>query len=97
MIGGIAGRISGNGGDAKSDLHVVELPAGESFVIEASCVDGADGDAQLGLALNGAPMLETTAANPLGNGVPTLQAWTHPVHEQMDIRWHEFSVHEPVS
>jgi hypothetical protein len=24
---------------------------------------------------------------------PDLQAWTFPAHEQIDIRWHDFSIH----
>jgi len=26
-----------------------------------------------------------------------LQAWTFPVHEPMDVRWHDFSVHRPAA
>jgi hypothetical protein len=38
-------------------------------------------------------VLTATDDEPLGNGVPGLQAWTFPAHEQMDIRWHDFSIH----
>jgi hypothetical protein len=85
--------------DVESNIEVlaeskdVVLPSGEPFTIEGACVDNADGDVHLALILNGSPVLQTTAADPLGNGVPALQAWTHPMHEQMDVRWHEFSVY----
>lgn len=45
------------------------------------------------LALNGSPVLQASDADPLGNGVSGLQAYTYPMHEQLDIRWHEFAVH----
>lgn len=70
----------------------VSVPAGDPITIEATCVDDAGGDAQLSLALNGTALLHATDDEPLGNGVSGLQAWTFPAHEQMDIRWHEFSI-----
>ena len=70
----------------------ISLPNGEPFTIEAGCIDNSDGAAELSLALNQSPVLAAIDTDPLGNGVASLQAWTYPVHEQMDIRWHEFSV-----
>jgi hypothetical protein len=75
---------------AKTDQ--VSLAEREPIAFEAACVDDA-GKAQLSLVLNGKPVLQTTVAKPLKNGVPGLQAWTHPPHSKMDVRWHEFSVH----
>jgi hypothetical protein len=71
----------------------VPLPAGEQIAIEAVCSDNQDGDAELSLTLNGEQVLTATDEDPLGNGAPGLQAWTFPAHEQMDIRWHDFSIH----
>lgn len=71
----------------------VTLPAGEPIAIEATCIDNHDGHAELSLTLNGEQVLTATDDEPLGNGVPGLQAWTFPAHEQMDIRWHDFSIH----
>jgi hypothetical protein len=46
------------------------------------------------LALNGSPVLQASDADPLGNaGCRVLPAYTYPMHEQLDIRWHEFAVH----
>ncbi|MBA3802891.1 MAG: hypothetical protein H0X22_08300 [Acidimicrobiia bacterium] len=81
--------------DVLAETDDVSLPDGEPLVIEAACVDDADGDAQLSLTLNGTDVLQATDDEPLGNGVPGLQAWTFPVHERMDIRWHEFTVDQP--
>lgn len=81
--------------DVLSETDDVELPVGEPIAIEAACVDDANGDARLSMTLNGIEVLQATDDDPLGNGVPGLQAWTFPVHEQMDIRWHEFTVERP--
>jgi hypothetical protein len=69
------------------------LPVGEPITFEAACIDGADGAAELSLALNGSPVLQASDPDPLENGVSGLQAYTYPMHEQLDIRWHEFAVH----
>ncbi len=87
--------------DQEANLEVlaetddVSLADGEPITIEATCVDDANGAAQLSLALNGTTMLHATDEDPLSNGVVGLQAWTFPIHEPMHIRWHEFSVHRP--
>ena len=86
--------------DAEGNLDVlaetkdVTLPLGMPIAFEATCVDDTDGHAQLSFSLNGTPVLHATDNDPLGNGVSGLQAWTFPVHEEIDIRWHEFSIHE---
>ena len=79
--------------DTLAETDEVSLPLGESIAFEAACVDSAEGVAQLSLALNGAPVLQATADEPLENGVSGLQAYTFPQHDQLDIRWHEFAVH----
>ena len=81
--------------DVLAETGDVNLPAGEPIAIEGACVDDANGDAQLSMTLNGVEVLQATDNDPLGNGVPGLQAWTFPVHEQMDIRWHQFTLHQP--
>lgn len=75
-----------------AETDAVSLPIGQKISFEASCVDDADGNAQLSLSLNGSPVLQATDDDPLGNGVAGLQAWTFPIHHQMDIRWHDFSI-----
>jgi hypothetical protein len=85
--------------DLESNIEVlaetedVTLPIGEPIAIEATCTDDDAGHAELSLALNGDPVLTATSDDPLGHGPPGLQAWTFPMHEQMDIRWHAFSIH----
>src|SRR5215207_4762904 len=70
----------------------VDVPSGEPVTLEASCIDRADGVAQLSLSLDGSAVLSTTHDDQLGNGVSGLQAYTFPAHEQLDVRWHEFTV-----
>ena len=73
----------------------VELPLGEEATIEATCVDGDNGDAQLTMMLNGDQVLETEVSDPLGNGAPGLQAYDSPADagdEPMMIAWHDFTV-----
>lgn len=87
--------------DLESNLEVlaetdeVDMSGDEPITIEAACVDGDDGTAQLSLALNGTAVLHASDDDPLGNGVAGLQAWTFPEGEQLDVRWHDFSVHRP--
>ena len=84
--------------DGEANLEVlaetdsVDLPIGEKISFEASCVDDADGNVQLSFSLNGSSILQVTDDDPLGNGVSGLQAWTFPIHEEMDVRWHDFSI-----
>ena len=75
-----------------AETEDVTLPTGEPIAIEATCTDAA-AHAELSLTLNGDPVLTATSDDPLGHGPPGLQAWTFPPHEQMDIRWHQFSIH----
>jgi hypothetical protein len=83
--------------ESLAETHDVSLPMGEPIAIEATCANDPNGDAQLSLALNGRAMLQATDEDPLGNGAPGLQIWTYPVHDQMDVRWHEFSIRDVAS
>ena len=81
-----------------AETRDIELPAGEQVTIDATCASDSEGGAQLSLALNAAsPQLEVTTDDPLGTGPPGLQAWTFPIHDEMDIRWHGFSISSPES
>lgn len=73
----------------------VSLPLGKRMTIEASCVNDADGGARLTFSLNAKPLLEADVKEPLDNGVPTLQAYTFPVNQQLDVRWHSFTILAP--
>lgn len=79
--------------DVLAETKDVTLPTGEPIALEATCADDDDGKADLSLTLNGVPVLTATGDDPLGTGPPGVQAWTFPIHEQMDIRWHGFSIH----
>lgn len=84
--------------DLESNIEVlaetddITLPIGEPISIEGACVDDAAGTAHLSLTINDEPVLDATDDSPLGNGVPGIQAWTYPIHEVIEVRWHEFSV-----
>ena len=84
--------------DVKGNIQVlaqtdkVSVPLGKAFTVEGVCVNDAAGKVHLTMNLNGTPILETERSDPLTNGVPSLQAWTHPMHAPMEIHWHDFSV-----
>ena len=87
--------------DVEGNLEVlaetedVRLPLGEPIAFEAACMDDADGNAELAMNINSAAVLTATDDDPLGNGVPGIQAWTFPKHDPMEVSWHEFSIHGP--
>jgi hypothetical protein len=83
--------------DVLAETNDVSLPIGEPLSIEATCVDDSDGNATLRMSLNDTDVLETTDDDPLVNGVSGLQAYTFPIHEQMDIRWHHITVTRPAT
>ena len=87
-------RKSDSEGNVESiaETNKVSAPLGQPMTIEGTCLDGPGESAQLSLAVNGTPVLSTEDGDPLGNGVAGLQLWTFPLHEQMDVRWHDFSV-----
>ncbi|HEY4609580.1 MAG TPA: hypothetical protein VIH06_10265, partial [Ilumatobacteraceae bacterium] len=75
-----------------AETHDVTAPLGQSLALEGSCVGSGD-DAALAMRLNGTELLTATDDDhPLVNGAAGMQAYTFPVHEQMMIRWHDFSV-----
>ena len=78
--------------DVLAETDAVSLPVGEEISFEASCVDDANGNAELSFSLNGSSVLQVTDNDPLGNGVSGLQAWTFPIHEEINVRWHDFSI-----
>ena len=75
---------------AKTDK--VRLPRGESFRVEGRCVDDGRKTTHLTMRIGGADVLDVQRPAQLGNGVPSLQAWTHPDHALMEIRWHDFTI-----
>jgi hypothetical protein len=83
--------------DVLAETDDVSLPLGEPLSIEATCVDDSEGYATLRMSLNDTEVLEATDDDPLVNGVSGLQAYTFPIHEQMDIRWHHFTVTRPAA
>ena len=79
--------------ESLADTKSLDLPLGEPITLEARCQDTAAGTADLSLAVNESPLLDTTVTDAvLGNGLAGLQAWTFPRHEQIDIAWHSFSI-----
>jgi hypothetical protein len=78
--------------DVIAETDDVDVAKGVPFAIEATCADDADGVAQLSLSIDDERVLTAEHDDPLGNGVPGLQAWTYPVHALMEIRWHDFTV-----
>jgi hypothetical protein len=75
---------------AKTDK--VHLPRDKSFTVEGLCVDDSSKMTHLTMRLGGAAVLDVEHPSELGNGVPSLQAWTHPVHAPMEIHWHDFTI-----
>jgi hypothetical protein len=76
-----------------AETEDVSAPTGEPIALEATCTTGNDEDTELSMTLNDGPMLTATADDPLGTGPPGLQAWTFPAHAELNVRWHEFSIH----
>jgi hypothetical protein len=85
--------------DTAGNLETIEegdadVPLGQVAAFEISCV----GDA-LALSLNGEQLLTATVPEPLGNGVPGLQAYNATADESsepMVLAWHDFAV-EPAA
>jgi hypothetical protein len=59
---------------------------GEQLRITGTCV----GDS-LSMAVNGEPVLQADD-DTLSEGATGIEAFTFPIHAQMDLRWHDFSV-----
>lgn len=78
--------------DILTQTKQVSLPRAKSFSIEGVCLDESGGRAHLTMRVNGTVVLDVHRSSPLGNGAPSLQAWTHPMHAPMEIRWHDFTI-----
>jgi hypothetical protein len=78
--------------DTESNIEVLaedkslSLPSGEDFELTGACV----GDT-LSMAVNGEPVLQTKN-DKLTDGLPGVEAFTYPIHAELALRWHDFSV-----
>ena len=88
--------------DDKSNIDVlaesrdVSVPMGEQFSIGAACVTAGD-DVRLSLAINDEPLLATSVPAKASDGVPGIVGWTYPLHSELDVKWDDFTVSEPVA
>jgi hypothetical protein len=76
------------------------LPLGDPATVQATCADDDAGVAQLWLGLDGTVLLHAEDDDPLGNGVPGLQAYDSPDEDpaaRLLVRWHDFTVHRAIS
>ena len=86
--------------DSAGNLEPIEegeavIRAGKEITLEATCVDDTNGAATLALSLNGEQLLQVRVPDPLGNGVPGLQAYDASAEESDEmllLAWHDFSV-----
>jgi hypothetical protein len=78
--------------DLESNIEVLAedeglaLPKGEEFRLTASCVGET-----LTMAVDGRVVLEATDAT-LADGGVGVEAFTFPLHSEMRMRWHDFSL-----
>ena len=75
------------------------VSSGEKVTIQATCVDKSAGAAELTLSVDGEQLLSADVLDPLGNGVPGLQAYDASAEESADrtlLAWHDFAV-EPAT
>jgi hypothetical protein len=78
--------------DLESNIEVLAeneelvLPSGVEFELTGACVGES-----LSLAVDGEQVLETKD-DTLSDGVPGIEALTFPIHAEMKLRWHDFSV-----
>jgi hypothetical protein len=89
---------------ADSAGHLEPLEEGEARVsldekvtIQATCVDTPNGAADLTLSVDGEQLLRAHVPDPLGNGVPGLQAYDASAEESADrmlLAWHDFAVEQ---
>lgn len=79
--------------EALAENRDIALPLGTPIAIDASCLSNDAGGVDLAMTVNGATTLTATVEDDaLTNGAPGLSVWTFPLHEQMDIVWHSFTV-----
>jgi hypothetical protein len=77
----------------------VGVSLGKKATIQATCVDTSAGTAELTLYIDGELRLQAQVPDPLGNGVPGLQAYDaseEESSERMLLAWHDFAV-EPAA
>jgi hypothetical protein len=90
--------------DSAGHLETLEegeagVSSGEKVTIQATCVDTTAGTAELTLSVDGEQLLQANVPEPLGNGVPGLQAYDASEEESSDrmlLAWHDFAV-EPAT
>jgi hypothetical protein len=79
-----------------AETRELALPMGEQFSLEAACVEGDDGAAELGLAVNGSQLLRAADSDdPLQGGLVGIQVY--PAPETTDsqsprVEWDSFVV-----
>jgi hypothetical protein len=81
--------------DVLAETRDVQVALGSAISLEATCVDTPAGTVSLALSLDGSPVLDADADDPLGNGAAGLQAYDATKDESADrflIAWHDFAV-----
>jgi hypothetical protein len=81
--------------DVLAETRDVQVALGAALSLEATCVDTPAGTVSLALSLDGSPVLDADADDPLGNGVAGLQAYDATEDESAErflIAWHDFTV-----
>jgi hypothetical protein len=84
--------------DLEGNLEVLaetttpSIEFGRPFELTARCIDTAGGEAMLSLDLDDQRILDATDSDPIGNGVPGIEAWTYPPHDPMGLRWHQLTI-----
>lgn len=78
--------------DVLAESTTPSIEFGRPFELTARCIDTAGGEAALSLDLDDQRILEATDPDPIGNGVPGIEAWTFPPHDPMTLRWHRFTI-----
>ena len=80
--------------DSAGNLEPVEegdasVPLGEEAELQVTCRGN-----ELALSLNGEELLTATVSDPLGNGVPGLQAYDSPTSsdDRLLLAWHDFDI-----
>jgi hypothetical protein len=94
-------RVGDSNGNLEplAETEDATIALGTAATIEATCVDGPDGSAELALSLDGIEVLTADASDPLGNGGAGLQAYGASEDEADEpslVAWHDFAV-QPAS
>jgi hypothetical protein len=79
-----------------AETRELALPVGEQFSLETACVEGDDGAAELGLAIDGSPALRAIDSDdPLEGGMVGIQIYPAPEttdSESPRVEWDSFIV-----